>query len=94
MYRGRIVDIAPREAILRNPVHPYTRSLLAAVPFPDLDRPLDFATLKAVGPSSKRNWGPHFTETGEENDLSYADLGAGHFVRARSNATAEELRTW
>jgi peptide/nickel transport system ATP-binding protein len=94
MYRGRIVEIAPREIILRDPVHPYTRSLLAAVPFPDLDRPLDFDTLKALGPSSKRNWGEHFTETGEENDLAYADLGAGHFVRARRNASAEELRTW
>jgi peptide/nickel transport system ATP-binding protein len=94
MYRGRIVEIAPREIILRDPVHPYTRSLLAAVPFPDLDRPLDFETLQALGPSSKRNWGAHFTETGEENDLSYADLGSGHFVRARRDVAVEELRTW
>jgi peptide/nickel transport system ATP-binding protein len=94
MYRGRIVEIAPREIILRGPVHPYTRSLLAAVPFPDLDRPLDFGTLQALGPSSKRNWGSHFAETGEENDLSYADLGAGHFVRARRDVAVEELRTW
>ncbi|MGO7580616.1 hypothetical protein ACC699_38800, partial [Rhizobium ruizarguesonis] len=42
MCKGRIVEIAPREIILRDPVHPYTKSLLAAVPFTDLDRPLDF----------------------------------------------------
>ena len=94
MYRGRIVEIAPREIILRDPVHPYTRSLLAAVPFPDLDRPLDFATLKALGPSSKRNWGHLFSETGEEGQLGYADLGGGHFVRARKDITVEELRAW
>ena len=47
MWRGRIVEIAPREILLRKPIHPYTRSLLAAVPFPDLDRPLDFNMLAA-----------------------------------------------
>ena len=45
MCRGRIVEMAPREALFQNPVHPYTRALLAAVPDPDLDRPLDFKLL-------------------------------------------------
>jgi peptide/nickel transport system ATP-binding protein len=93
MFRGKIVEIAPREVILRDPVHPYTRSLLAAVPFPDLDRPLDFAGLKAAGPSSKRNWGPNFAES-EGTELAYADLGDGHFVRAHRSANIQELRTW
>lgn len=91
MYRGRIVEIAPREIILRDPVHPYTRSLLAAVPFPDLDRPLDFAGLLAHGPS-KRNWGPQFTEGDDAEHLAYADLGGGHFVRARRGVDIRELR--
>ncbi|WP_375455187.1 dipeptide ABC transporter ATP-binding protein [uncultured Methylobacterium sp.] len=43
MCRGRIVGQAPRAALFRNPVHPYTRALLAAVPDPSLDHPLDFA---------------------------------------------------
>jgi len=94
MFRGRIVEIAPREIILRDPVHPYTRSLLAAVPFPDLDRPLDFAALEAEGPSSKRDWGEQFTETDDAEHLSYADLGGGHFVRARKGVDIQELRKW
>jgi oligopeptide/dipeptide ABC transporter ATP-binding protein len=35
MYLGRIVEIGPTEEIFADPKHPYTRSLLAAVPEPD-----------------------------------------------------------
>jgi len=35
MYRGRIVESGPARAIWEDPQHPYTQSLLAAVPVPD-----------------------------------------------------------
>jgi peptide/nickel transport system ATP-binding protein len=92
MCAGRIVELAPSAIILRNPIHPYTRSLLAAVPFPDLDRPLDFKTLKASGASDKRAWGPQFFDETDSNDLAQADLGGGHLVLARRNVDARELR--
>ena len=38
MRRGRIVEIGPRQAVLNDPRHPYTRALLAAVPVPDPER--------------------------------------------------------
>lgn len=93
MCGGRIVEIAPREIILRNPVHPYTKALLAAVPFPDLDRPLDFETLQASGASDQRAWGPQFSTDGSDRPLAPADLGDGHLVLARRNVDPRELRS-
>jgi peptide/nickel transport system ATP-binding protein len=34
MYAGRVVESGPTEGVLHNPVHPYTRLLLSAVPDP------------------------------------------------------------
>jgi peptide/nickel transport system ATP-binding protein len=35
MYQGKIVELGPTEDILEQPLHPYTRALIAAVPVPD-----------------------------------------------------------
>ena len=35
LYMGHIVELADRHSIFENPLHPYTRTLLSAVPLPD-----------------------------------------------------------
>jgi peptide/nickel transport system ATP-binding protein len=35
MYRGRLVELAETDELFRNPLHPYTQALLAAIPVPD-----------------------------------------------------------
>ena len=52
MYLGKLVEVAPSEAIFRNPLHPYTRALLSAIPIPDPDARRERLPLKGEIPTA------------------------------------------
>ena len=80
MCRGRLVEVAPREVLFEDPVHPYTRALVSAVPFPDPDRRLDLRALMEGRASNPEEWPAPFTVT-PTSHLALMQISANHHVR-------------
>ena len=51
MYLGRMVELADCKQLFKNPVHPYTKALLSAVPIPRLDVKTERILLEGDVPS-------------------------------------------
>ena len=81
MCAGRIVELAPAQELFRNPMHPYTKALLAAVPEPDLARKLDFGALMEGKASEPAAWPAEFRIDAASRP-AMQDVGKGHLVRA------------
>jgi peptide/nickel transport system ATP-binding protein len=88
MCRGYIVEQASKVDLFRQPMHPYTKALLAAVPDPDLDRPLDFGKLRSGKFSEPTAWPEPFRLAGEDTGTMVA-VRPDHHVRMMSPAVQE-----
>jgi len=91
MCKGRLVETAPKDALFKNPVHPYTKRLLAAVPEPDPNHRLDFSHLVEEKASNPELWPQPFTADMTSSPIMM-DIGEGHYVRVSENANMKELQ--
>ncbi len=79
MCRGRMVESAPREVFFSNPLHPYSKALLAAVPKPDPDAQMDLNLLMEGRASIPELWPAPFTLQPDEAGVAI-EVEPGHSV--------------
>ncbi|WP_091716474.1 ABC transporter ATP-binding protein [Methylobacterium phyllostachyos] len=89
MYLGEIVEIGPRAAVFGNPQHPYTKTLLGAVPIPD---PARRRARHALPDAEIRS--PIRTPDYDPPVRLYREVSPGHSVQDWDAAWADATPEW
>ena len=80
MYFGKMVELADSDELFKNPMHPYTRSLLSAIPLPD---PIYEKQRVRI------TYNPIAEHDYSEDKPSFREIAPGHFVHCNN---AEEAK--
>ena len=89
MYLGQTVEVAPAEELFRNPIHPYTKALLSAIPIPKVGGPKRERILLKGEVSSPINPGKecrfakrcqYACDTCKAGSPALKEVAPGHFV--------------
>lgn len=80
MYYGKMVELATSDSLFKHPLHPYTKSLLSAIPLPD-----PRYEKKRV----RFEYDPSTHNYGEGNMPGFVEIEPGHFVLASESEIAQ-----
>lgn len=73
MYYGKIVELASSDALFKNPMHPYTKALLSAIPLPDPN--YEKQRVRYIYDPSVHGYTP-------SDEVILREIEPGHFVRS------------
>ena len=79
MNKGKLVELASADELYENPLHPYTKSLLSAIPLPDPDYEKNRTRIK---------YDPSVHDYSNENP-EWVEIRPGHFVYASKSELAQ-----
>ena len=87
MYLGQLVETAPTKKLFANPLHPYTKALLSAIPSADIDHPMKRVSMKgeitsAINPKPGCRFAPRcpFATEACYQPQQLQEVEPGHFV--------------
>ena len=88
MYLGSMVELANKKDLYLDPIHPYTRALLSAIPVPDPEKKKEMMAIIGEIPSNVdtpvgckfHTRCPHAKDDCRRDEPEYREIKPGHFV--------------